>query len=77
VTSSRSHRRQHGFGVDVLSRSAPGDSRTADQHRRAAKVVAALAVDLDDCRELLAMLGLSAIANREDLSKRPKAAAKD
>jgi hypothetical protein len=41
------------------------DSRIVDQHRRAAKVVAALSENLDDCIELLAMLGLDASQNTE------------
>jgi hypothetical protein len=36
------------------------NSNIIDQHRRAAKVVAALSVNIDDCIELLAMLGLDA-----------------
>jgi hypothetical protein len=64
VTSSQPRRRNHGFGVEVLSLATSTDSRIADQNRSAARVVAALAVDLDDCIELLAMLGLTATTNQ-------------
>lgn len=45
----------------------------SDEHRRVAIVVAGHAVNLDDCVELLGMLGISTGQNREIPPARTKA----
>jgi hypothetical protein len=59
------HGRNARFGVEALALAGSPDPREADEHRRAARVVAGHAVDLDDCIELLGMLGISTGQNRE------------
>jgi hypothetical protein len=51
---------RRGLDSDPLTSPTVVESCLAHQHRSAAKVVAALAVSVDDCVELLAMLGLEA-----------------
>ncbi|GAA5116175.1 hypothetical protein [Pseudonocardia adelaidensis] len=43
---------------------AAAEAESADQHRRAARVVAGRAVDATECAEMLAMLGLDGGAER-------------
>jgi len=43
---------------------AAAEAESADQHRRAARVVAGRAVDAAECAEMLAMLGLDGDAER-------------
>jgi hypothetical protein len=56
------NRAGHGFGKDDKGRHAAAQAAyeysCAAQSKQAARVVAGMAVDAEDCAELLAMLGL-------------------
>jgi hypothetical protein len=73
VTPLRGYQGNRDIGVEELMLAGLTEPEMSDEHRRVAIVVAGHAVNLDDCVELLGMLGISTGQNREIPPARTKA----